>query len=256
MPSQESRFLGDRGGSSDPSDKPRKGRRHDILGRLAGRHRRAGKDGRAVRDKGTGPDTQPGRSPRRDPLRRENMRESQGSRGAGSSRMSRAAYSIKQNGPISFFAALIIVIFCLIQLFTTVQLYVKSTSELSSLKAQEASLAARKAGLENEISRWNDKAYVVAQARERLGFVYPGEQSIILENSKHKTGPSASGSSNAPSSSAASSGQKLPWYKEMLYSMQKADTTDTKGNNDGSRPSDRIPSQEEQQRWQNRRTRH
>lgn len=248
--------MGDRGGSSDPSRKPRKSHRNGILGRLAGQRRCTGKDGRTGRDKGTGPDTQPGRSPRRDSLRRENMRESQGSRGAGSSPMSRVAYSIKQNGPISFFAALIIVIFCLIQLFTTVQLYVKSTSELSSLKAQEASLAARKAGLENEISRWNDKAYVVAQARERLGFVYPGEQSIILENSKHKTGPSASGSSNVPSSSAASSGQKLPWYKEMLYSMQKADTTDTKGNNDGSKPSDRIPSQEEQQRWLNRRNRH
>ena len=78
------------------------------------------------------------------------MRESQGSRSTGSSRMSRAAYSIKQNAPISFFAALIIVIFCLIQLLTTVQLYVKSTSDLSSLKAHEASLPARKARLENE----------------------------------------------------------------------------------------------------------
>ena len=40
-------------------------------------------------------------------------------------------------------------------------------------KREEASLIAQKQELENDIKRWDDKAYITAQARERLGFVFP-----------------------------------------------------------------------------------
>lgn len=157
------------------------------------------------------------------------------------------ASGIKQNGPIAFFIALIIILVALTQFVSTMGTYMRNASELNSLKAQEASLIARKESLKNDISRWDDDAYVTTQARERLGFVYPGEKSVTLKNSRHrnKTGSESSSSQGQDTTS----GQKPPWYKEMFSSLQKAD----KGKSDQSGESGtspRISSDKEQQKWE------
>lgn len=51
-------------------------------------------------------------------------------------------------------------------------------------------MVAQKRELENDIARWDDKAYVTAQARDRLGFVFPGEQAIRVEHPEAVTGKS------------------------------------------------------------------
>lgn len=166
-----------------------------------------------------------------------------GKQGGASAKL---ASALKESNPIAFFISLCLVVFALIYFAATLQLYIKNTTELSALKSQEASLIAKKAHLKNEISRWNDTAYITAQARERLGFVYPGEQSITLKNSKHKT---ASSRSSNDSQSAGQAGSNLPWYKEILYSMQKADSTGPSSSSNSSK-SKRIPTQKEQEKWQ------
>ncbi len=122
-------------------------------------------------------------------------------------------------GPIAFFVMVIIVIFSIFQFLVVFQTYAVNVSQLNSLKRQEASLIAEKARLKNQISRWNDDAYVTALARERLGFIYSGEKSVRLQNSTH----SSTTSSSSSSSSSSNTSSKLPWYQEMLYNVQKAD---------------------------------
>ncbi len=81
-------------------------------------------------------------------------------------------------GPIAFFVSLFIVALGTIQLVSTFHTYALNLAELNGLKREEASLVAQKQELENDIKRWDDKAYVTAQARERLGFVFPGETAV------------------------------------------------------------------------------
>jgi cell division protein FtsB len=126
------------------------------------------------------------------------------------------------SGPLAFFAALFVIALGAIQLVATFHSYALNLSDLNGLKRQEAALIAQKQDLENNISRWNDKAYITAQARERLGFVYPGEQSIHVEHPEAVTGVKPKADADKQK---ATVGQKpLPWYSELAYGLKKADT--------------------------------
>ncbi|WEV68790.1 septum formation initiator family protein [Bifidobacterium sp. ESL0775] len=126
------------------------------------------------------------------------------------------------SGPVAFFIALFIVALGAIQLVATFHSYALNLAELNGLKRQEAALVAKKQDLENDISRWNDSAYVTAQARERLGFVFPGEQAIHVEHPEAVTGVKPK-SENGGESSSDSDQQTLPWYRELAYGFKKAD---------------------------------
>lgn len=121
---------------------------------------------------------------------------------------------------MAFFIALFIVALGMIQLVSTFHTYALSLAELNGLKRQESSLIAQKRELENDIARWNDKSYVTAQARDRLGFVFPGEVAVRVAHPEAVTG-NTSDSTN--SSSSASQHSTLPWYSELSYAFKKAD---------------------------------
>ena len=101
---------------------------------------------------------------------------------------------------------------------STFNSYANDLAHLNSLKRQEAALIAQKKDLENDIARWKDKSYVAAQARERLGFVFPGEQSVHVLNPEAVTGKESDESEE----------QKLPWYSELAYAFKEADQSDNK----------------------------
>ncbi|WP_314686006.1 septum formation initiator family protein [uncultured Bifidobacterium sp.] len=124
------------------------------------------------------------------------------------------------SGPLAFFVSLIIVALGAIQLVSAFHTYALDVAQLNGLKRQEASLIAQKRSLEEEIARWDDKAYVTAQARERLGFVFPGEVSVHVEHPEAVEGSSSSSSS---SSSGQTSTTVLPWYTELANGIEKAD---------------------------------
>ena len=123
-------------------------------------------------------------------------------------------------GPISFFIALFIVALGAIQLVSTFYTYALTLSDLNGLKRQEAALETRKQDLENEIRRWDDEAYVTAQARERLGFVFPDEQAVRVlhpEAVTEQTDTEQGQDRDEPDN------QSLPWYEELAYAFEQAD---------------------------------
>ncbi|WEV74601.1 septum formation initiator family protein [Bifidobacterium sp. ESL0798] len=126
------------------------------------------------------------------------------------------------SGPVAFFVAFFIVVLGAIQLAATFHSYALNLAELNGLKRQEAALVVKKQNLENDISRWNDNAYVTAQARERLGFVFPGEQAIHVEHPEAVTGVKPK-SESAEQNDADSDKPTLPWYRELAYGFKKAD---------------------------------
>lgn len=60
-------------------------------------------------------------------------------------------------------------------LVPTFMRYLDQRAQLTSLRAQVATAKATNEDLTNALSRWDDDSYVVAQARERLSYVFPGE---------------------------------------------------------------------------------
>ena len=126
------------------------------------------------------------------------------------------------SGPLAFFVSVIILALGAIQLVSAFHTYALNLAELNGLRRQEAALVAKKQSLENEISRWDDKAYVTAQARERLGFVFPGEVSVHVKNSQAVTGEDSDAQSLDEDESAVSTAS-VPWYSELAYVIRKAD---------------------------------
>lgn len=125
---------------------------------------------------------------------------------------------------LSVIVAVLIILIGVVQLLATAHTYAVNVGELNALKSQEAALVEKKEDIENDIKRWNDKAYVVSQARERLGFVFPGETSVLVLNADKLTdAQSDSDSSQSGDDDGSDDSQTLPWYKELQYSFEQAD---------------------------------
>ena len=165
-----------------------------------------------------------------------------GGRGArgGAKRRGRAG----DFGPIAFFVSLFIVAVGAIQLVSAFNTYAQDLTHLNSLKREEAALIAQKQELENDISRWDDKNYVAAQARDRLGFVFPGEQSVHVMNPQAVTGEDSAREQDTRKD--AETQKQLPWYSELAYAFEQADepvdddsdAADAKTSSEGSASSD------------------
>ena len=148
--------------------------------------------------------------------------------------------SRRSSGPITFFVAVIIVALGLIQLVSTFHTYAINLSELNGLRNQQAQLVEHKRDLENQIRRWDDKAYVTAQARDRLGFIFPDEEAIRVLHPEAVTGSKDKDQAGSKGVRAPRK-NSLPWYQEMAYSFAKADqdpTADRSKGTTGQHPGD------------------
>ena len=112
-----------------------------------------------------------------------------------------------------------------IQLISTFHSYALGLAELNGLKKQESALIAQKAELENDIARWDDKAYVTAQARDRLGFVFPGEQAVTVLHPEAVTGGAEEQGDDRSQQDAGAS--TMPWYAQINDALSQADKPET-----------------------------
>lgn len=63
---------------------------------------------------------------------------------------------------------------------SSLRAYVAQRSHVSDLKAQIAAKQADIESLEREKARWQDPEYVQQQARERFGYLFPGETAYVV----------------------------------------------------------------------------
>ena len=77
--------------------------------------------------------------------------------------------------------------------------YAGHRGEIAQLRQQNEAASRRVAALSEQQRRWQDPAYVRAQARERLHYVMPGETAYVLlrQGSGPGPGPSPTGSGSA-----------------------------------------------------------
>jgi len=63
---------------------------------------------------------------------------------------------------------------------SSMKAYLQQRAHIADLKEQIAERSASIDALEREKRRWNDDAYVRAQARDRFGYLMPGETAYVV----------------------------------------------------------------------------
>jgi cell division protein FtsB len=98
--------------------------------------------------------------------------------------------------------------------------WVSQRQDLAAQKQEVADLRRQVAQLAEERRRWDDPAYVRAQAAERLNFVMPGQTRYTLLDDAGAG--EASRDPRRPAESAARAAGRLPWYGSVWESARTA----------------------------------
>jgi len=99
---------------------------------------------------------------------------------------------------------------------SSMRAYLQQREHISDLKAQIAEREASIDDLEREKRRWNDPAFVQARARERFGYVMPGETSYVVLG---EDGKPIEGETELPKPSEAVKGTPEPWFDNAWQSV-------------------------------------
>jgi cell division protein FtsB len=115
-------------------------------------------------------------------------------------------------------ALLVVVGLLVLSYVGTMRIYLDQQSDMATARTQIAERQATIAQLEDELSRWNDPDYIKTQARERLGWVMPGEVGYRVIGTDGSVVSGEVGSiqgNNDPVNQA--------WYEKIWSSVQAAD---------------------------------
>ncbi len=101
----------------------------------------------------------------------------------------------------------------------SVRVYNEQKASNSALVAERDAAAAEVNDLDAQLARWQDPAFVVAQARERLAYVYPGETPYRVVDPEVAR-PAAVGSVDEAANGDSMDGE--PWFDRMWASVEAA----------------------------------
>ena len=107
---------------------------------------------------------------------------------------------------------------------SSLRAYLEQRSHIVDLKAQIAERRSSIAELEQEKERWQDPAYVSAQARERFGYVKPGETPFVVL----KDGEPLQSEAELTDPDTVAPVEKRAWYDDAWDSVKLAGDPPTK----------------------------
>ena len=115
-------------------------------------------------------------------------------------------------------AAILAAVICVLTLTIAgpVRTYFGQRTEMKQLEATEKQLRAQIADLEEEKVKLADPVFIAAQARERLGFVMPGDIPYQVQLPPDAAVP------GAPGSEAATVKSGDPWYTSLWHTIADA----------------------------------
>src|SRR5271155_3047746 len=115
-------------------------------------------------------------------------------------------------------AAILAAVVCVLTLTIAgpVRTYFAQRTEMKQLSASESALRHQIADLEQKKGKLADPAYIAAQARERLGFVMPGDIPFQVQL------PPTSAVSPQPGSDTAKPANNDPWYTSLWHTIADA----------------------------------
>ncbi|WP_447587384.1 septum formation initiator family protein [Cellulomonas persica] len=132
-----------------------------------------------------------------------------------------------QVAPPRLFSVRTIVLGCVLVLafvlvYPTLHTYLRQEADLRALRAQVAAARERNDDLEAELGRWDNPAYVTAQARERLSYVLPGEKAYRVVDPESVQDPDDEVADETP---VVATTAEVPWYTSVWESLVVAGET-------------------------------
>ena len=115
------------------------------------------------------------------------------------------------------FMILLLLVLGVIVLAPSLKLLIEQQQQISALQKSVTDQKDKVSNLKDRVARWDDPAYIVAQARNRLLFVYPGEYSYLVVNK----GQTATTTDGAPIS-AQIQDTKVDWLQSLTSSLLTA----------------------------------
>ena len=114
----------------------------------------------------------------------------------------------------------VVMVVLLFSYATTLRVYFNQQYRIAEAREQIAQHEQSISSLEDEVERWNDPEYVKIQARERLGWVVPGETGfrVIGPDGQPYGGGSQIGAAQLPPGEYAKT-----WWERMWGSVAAAD---------------------------------
>lgn len=113
----------------------------------------------------------------------------------------------------------IVLVLALAVLLPSLRVYFGQQEDLRTLRADAQQAQTDVTELQADVGRWNDPAYVVAQARERLAFVFPGETAYRVVD------PELAGAAAVPVAGVIEEPavpDQQPWYSNLWNSIERA----------------------------------
>ena len=103
----------------------------------------------------------------------------------------------------------------------SVRAYIKQQETLADLRGQVADAHSEVDDLQAQVARWDDPAYVIAKARERLVYVVPGETAyrVVDPEFVKDPGSTSAGQVTQPGGTTAPS---KPWFAILWGSIAEA----------------------------------
>jgi cell division protein FtsB len=117
-------------------------------------------------------------------------------------------------------ALAVVLLILTISYATSLRIYFAQAHEIASTKAEIAERQERIGELQGELARWGDEAYVRTQARDRLGWVVPGETgyTVVGADGKPLGGGAKISAETAPDESVQDA-----WWSKLWGSVEAAD---------------------------------
>ncbi|WP_152192384.1 FtsB family cell division protein [Georgenia satyanarayanai] len=113
----------------------------------------------------------------------------------------------------------VVVLVAFIVLAPTLRHAVEQQEQLRQLSADIVTAEKRNSALELELEQWQDETFVQAQARDRLGYVMPGEQTFRVVDPETVLGEDAEAE---PEDSGVPGMADAPWYLALWESVSMA----------------------------------
>lgn len=118
--------------------------------------------------------------------------------------------------------ALGLIILCLVVLAPSLKIYIEQQQKIAGIEAANARAQTEIADLTGKKAQWNDPAYIEAQARSRLDYVFPGDFSYLVKDG----GAAVATTSNGAPISAKIQTTQVDWVSSLLSSVFTAGLTD------------------------------
>ena len=134
-------------------------------------------------------------------------------------------YRSMQFSGFSLLMLAIIVLFVVVlapSLRTLIQQQEQIAQQQHEVASQKADVAQKK----KDVARWDDPAYIEAQARDRLLYVYPGEESYLVMGAEKSAADGKPTTDSGTPVSKTVQTPKVDWLQAMLSSVLESGLTE------------------------------